>query len=230
MNFECPHCGQHYEADDSYYGKQIECQNCHGNISIIFPNDNKVITLKKNNNVLIFSIIIVISIIAAIGAIIWFSGSKEREIKSRIMYCLLNNGDIKHVAEGIVDLGRIYGNDLVEKYSQDFKDKENEELKNRAMTLIIEKYEERMEEVDPILYRDRVISDDYLEEYKDYLIRKEKWETAVLRTQLEMALIKNIFGVNFNNALNTLLYNYDNENFGSPFVIREIFEKDFPSV
>ena len=28
MKTECPHCGQHYDVDDAYVGKEAECTNC----------------------------------------------------------------------------------------------------------------------------------------------------------------------------------------------------------
>lgn len=52
MNFECPHCGQHYEADESYYGMEINCEVCKNKIYISYPgyvSSNKTITLSNNS-------------------------------------------------------------------------------------------------------------------------------------------------------------------------------------
>lgn len=140
MNFECPHCGQYYEADDSYYGKQIECQNCHGNILITLPNE-KVITLKnekKNNNTaLIFSIVAIV-VIAIIGLGIYLNGSKDREVRNRINYCLINNSNIEGVGTAIKELCRVYGNDIVEKHLYEMNSKENKKYKDKVKEFLRE--------------------------------------------------------------------------------------------
>ena len=49
MKFECPHCGQHYEADQSYEGTYIRCEVCKKAVYVSpwAPPHNPVINLPK---------------------------------------------------------------------------------------------------------------------------------------------------------------------------------------
>jgi len=52
LKFDCPHCGQHIECDDSMYGSKVQCPVCKGDI--IIPNqlkpEAKVATLSFSNS------------------------------------------------------------------------------------------------------------------------------------------------------------------------------------
>lgn len=65
MKFDCPHCNQSIEADDSYNGSVVECPTCHLNLTVpdlvesasiptaapeTSDRQNNVITKKKSTN------------------------------------------------------------------------------------------------------------------------------------------------------------------------------------
>ena len=43
MKFQCLHCGQHYEIDDAFAGRSVNCKSCSNVMKVPIPLGNSVI-------------------------------------------------------------------------------------------------------------------------------------------------------------------------------------------